>query len=156
MACRITCSISVAFIVAMIYMTNAMSNNETTKLYEKQLPDHLRGTYKQIVDERTRIYYTGYLLGFSVAILFILYNIWFTKRTFSTISMICLSTTSAFIINYFYYILTPKKTYMLEHIDTPKQTNAWLKMYRDMQYHYHVGLVLGLMAVAIFSYAFRC
>jgi uncharacterized membrane protein len=156
MACRITCAISIIFIIGMIFMTNATSNNDTMKKYEKQLPEDLRNIYKNIVDERTRIYYTGYALGFFIAILFILYNTLIMKKTFSTISMICISTTSAFITNYFYYVLTPKTNYMLDHIEDPKQTKAWLKMYRNMQYHYHMGLFIGLIAVGIFAYAFRC
>ena len=56
MACRISCAISIVFIIGMIYMTNSMSNNDTMKKYKKQLPDELRYIYKEIVDERTRIY----------------------------------------------------------------------------------------------------
>ena len=62
MACRITCAISLVFIVGMIYMTNAMSNNDTMQQYEKQLPEKLQKIYKQIVTERRQIYYTGYVL----------------------------------------------------------------------------------------------
>ena len=156
MACRISCSISIIFIIGMIYMTNAMSNNDTMKRYKKQLPENLQATYNEIVDERTRIYYTGYGLGFLIAVLFILYNTLIMNKTFSTMSMVCISTTSAFLTNYFYYVLTPKTKYMLEHIDTPEQTKAWTKMYRNMQYHYHMGLFIGLIAVGIFAYAFRC
>ena len=156
MACRISCAISIIFIIGMIYMTNATSNSDTMKKYEKQLPEDLRNIYKNIVDERTRIYYTGYGLGFLIAVLFILYNTLIMNKTFSTMSMVCISTTSAFITNYFYYVLTPKKTYMLDHIDNPEQTKAWVKMYRNMQYHYHMGLFIGLIAVGIFAYAFRC
>ena len=99
MACRISCAISIIFIIGMIYMTNAMTNNDTMKLYEKQLPANLQTVYKQIVDERKQIYYTGYGLGFVIAILFIMYNNIILKKTLSTISMICITTTSAFIVN---------------------------------------------------------
>lgn len=156
MACRITCAISVVFIIGMIYMTNAMSNNDTMQQYEKQLPEKLQKIYKQIVTERRQIYYTGYVLGFILAVLFILYNNIILNKSLSTISMVCVSTASAFLVNYFYYILTPKTTHMLEHIDTHEQTKAWLKMYRTMQYHYHMGLFIGLIAVGVFAYAFRC
>jgi ABC-type Fe3+-siderophore transport system permease subunit len=156
MACRITCAISLVFIVGMIYMTNAMSNNDTMQQYEKQLPEKLQKIYKQIVVERRQIYYTGYVLGFILAVLFILYNNIILNKSLSTISMVCVSTASAFLVNYFYYILTPKTTHMLEHADTPEQTKAWLKMYRTMQYHYHMGLFIGLIAVGVFAYAFRC
>src|SRR6056300_1389275 len=156
MACRISCAISLVFIVGMIYMTNAMSNNNTMLQYEKQLPEKLQKIYKQIVAERRQIYYTGYVLGFILAILFILYNNIILNKSLSTISMVCVSTASAFLVNYFYYILTPKTTHMLEHADTPEQTKAWLKMYRTMQYHYHMGLFIGLIAVGVFAYSFRC
>ena len=156
MACRITCAISVVFITGMIYMTNAMSNNDTMQQYEKQLPEKLQKIYKQIVTERRQIYYTGYVLGFILAVLFILYNNLILNKSLSTMSMVCVSTASAFLVNYFYYILTPKTTHMLEHADTPDQTKAWLKMYRTMQYHYHMGLFIGLIAVGVFAYAFRC
>ena len=156
MACRITCAISVVFIIGMIYMTNAMSYNDTMQQYEKQLPEKLQKIYKQIVTERRQIYYTGYVLGFILAILFILYNNLILNKSLSTMSMVCVSTASAFLVNYFYYILTPKTTHMLEHADTPEQTKAWLKMYRTMQYHYHMGLFIGLIAVGVFAYAFRC
>ncbi|MGA1047433.1 MAG: hypothetical protein ACO3UU_05445 [Minisyncoccia bacterium] len=156
MACRITCAISVVFIIGMIYMTNAMSNNDTMQQYEKQLPEKLQKIYKQIVTERRQIYYTGYVLGFILAVLFILYNNLILNKSLSTMSMVCVSTASAFLVNYFYYILTPKTTHMLEHADTPDQTKAWLKMYRTMQYHYHMGLFIGLIAVGVFAYAFRC
>lgn len=156
MACRITCAISVVFIIGMIYMTNAMSNNDTMQQYEKQLPEKLQKIYKQIVTERRQIYYTGYVLGFILAVLFILYNNLILNKSLSTMSMVCVSTASAFLVNYFYYILTPKTTHMLEHTDTPEQTKAWLKMYRTMQYHYHMGLFIGLIAVGVFAYAFRC
>ena len=42
---------------------------------------------------------------------------------------------------------------MLDHIETPQQTRAWLKMYKMMQFQYHMGLVVGIIAVAILSYA---
>ena len=70
-------------------------------------------------------------------------------------SMICLVLAISFITNYFYYILSPKKKWMLNYIETPDQTKLWLQMYRGMQVYYHTGLVLGIIAVGIFALAFR-
>jgi hypothetical protein len=152
MVCRISCSISLVFLIGMIYMTNATSNNHIVQNYKKKIPDHLKSLYQDIVEERKQIYYTGYGLGLAIAILFILFNIKVLNKSFSTISMVCMTTTIAFVVNYFYYILSPKKAYMLDHIETPEQTQAWLQMYKTMQYHYHMGLVIGMIAVAVFSY----
>jgi hypothetical protein len=45
---------------------------------------------------------------------------------------------------------------MLDHINSPEQTKAWLAMYREMQYNYHLGFVIGVIAVGVLAFAFRC
>jgi hypothetical protein len=45
---------------------------------------------------------------------------------------------------------------MLEHINSPEQTKAWLTMYREMQYNYHFGMVIGIIAVGVLAFGFRC
>ena len=70
--------------------------------------------------------------------------------------LICITMTTCFITNYFYYILSPKKDYMLNHISNEEQAKAWLIMYRSMQVYYHIGLVLGILAVGLLALAFRC
>lgn len=152
MVCKISCSISLVFLVGMVYMTT-MSDNETMRKYKQQIPDNLKALYQDIVEERRCIYYTGYGIGILVAMLFILFNNMVLDKTFSTTSMVCITTSTAFVVNYFYYILTPKTNYMLDHLETPQQTRAWLKMYKMMQFQYHMGLVVGIIAIAILSYA---
>jgi hypothetical protein len=43
---------------------------------------------------------------------------------------------------------------MLNHIKDEKQSKAWLEMYQQMKTNYHIGFVLGLIAVGFFGYAF--
>lgn len=156
MVCRISCGVSSAFIIGMIYMTNASEKSEIAEKYEKQLPDNLKKVYKEIVKERKEIYYMGYILGLIIALSLILLNVYVLNRKYSTTTMICQAVMISFLVNYFYYILTPKKKMMLEYIETPEQTKAWLNMYKGMQYNYHVGMAFGLVGVAILAYSFRC
>ena len=123
--------------------------------YKSQLPENLQKIYEQITNERTTIYYQGYLLGFIFSLIIILGNVYFDHKMLSTTAMVCLVLAISFITNYFYYILSPKKNWMLNYIKTPDQTKAWLKMYRGMQVYYHTGLVLGIIAMGIFAHAFR-
>lgn len=74
----------------------------------------------------------------------------------SNLTMVCLVVSISFLTNYFYYLLSPKSDWMLNHIKDPEQTKAWLYMYRSMQVYYHGGLALGLIAVGVFAFAFRC
>jgi len=154
--CAITCIFSAVVLVAMIFMTNWMTVNETTQNYKKQLPEALRKTYSEIVNERTQIFYTGYVLGLLLAFVLIYYNVYVKKNKMEWPSMVCLTVVVAFITNYFYYVLTPKKKWMLESVTTPEQTKAWLEMYRSMQIYYHGSLVVGLVSVGLITFAFRC
>jgi hypothetical protein len=154
--CSITCIFSSIFIVAMIFMTNWMTVNQTTQKYEKQLPENLKKTYTDIVKERTQIFYTGYGLGLFLALVLIYYNTQVKKERMSWPSMVCLTVFVAFMTNYFYYVLTPKTKWMMESVTTPEQTKAWLAMYRSMQIYYHGSLALGIVAVGLIAFAFRC
>lgn len=75
--------------------------------------------------------------------------------------MVCIVLATSFLTNYFYYILSPKTDWMLNHVEGPEaqakqQVQAWLQMYRTMQFYYHAGLVLGILGVGVLAFAFRC
>jgi hypothetical protein len=74
----------------------------------------------------------------------------------NTISLVCTVMATAFLTNYFYYMLSPKSDWMLNHMDNQEEVKAWLQMYRGMQYNYHMGMALGIIAVGVLAYAFRC
>jgi MFS family permease len=154
--CSITCIFSAVFVVAMIFMTNWMTTNQTTLKYQNQLPEHLQQTYMSIVKERTQIFYTGYALGLFLALFVIFYNMKIKQQKMNWPSMVCLTVFIAFLTNYFYYVLSPKTKWMLNSIDTPEQTKAWFEMYRTMQVYYHGSLVLGIIAIGLVAFAFRC
>jgi hypothetical protein len=154
--CSITCIFSAVFLVAMIFMTNWMTTNQTTLKYQNQLPEHLQETYISIVKERTQIFYTGYALGLFLALFVIFYNMKIKQQKMNWPSMVCLTVFIAFLTNYFYYVLSPKTKWMLNSIDTPEQTKAWFEMYRTMQVYYHGSLVLGIIAIGLVAFAFRC
>jgi hypothetical protein len=71
-------------------------------------------------------------------------------------SLVCTVMATCFLTNYFYYVLSPKSDWMLNHMKKQEEVNAWLQMYKSMQYNYHMGMALGIIAVAIFASAFRC
>jgi len=153
--CTMCCSVSAIFLIGMIYMNYSVINSNIIVKYKSQLPDNLKRIYEDITKERLRIYYQGYILGFILSLFIIFMNINSNHKMLSTSAMVCLVLATSFVTSYFYYILSPKKNWMLNYIKTPEQTNAWLKMYRSMQVYNHTGLVLGIISVGIFAYAFR-
>jgi uncharacterized protein YacL len=159
MPCLTTCIVAVALIIAMIYFQNATLKSKIVQEYKKQLPSNLQNLYEKIATERMRLNYYGYTLGLILSFIIIFYNYTFQRNKqnkLTTTSLVCLVIVVSFFTNYFYYILSPKSTYMLDHINSPEQTKAWLTMYREMQYNYHFGIVVGIIAVGVLAFAFRC
>jgi len=154
--CKLSCAVSLVFIVAMVYMMYATTQSNIIGDYEKTLSKELLPVYKKIAQERTSIYYYGYFLGFILTLLFIVYNSKIKKVPLASMPLVCIVVSISFFTNYFYYILSPKTTYMTDHMKTQEEIQSWGKMYRGMQKYYHTGLVLGLIAVGAFAFAFRC
>ena len=153
MVCTISCGISIMFIISMIYMNIMSYKNKTVQKYKDQLPDEYKQKYENIVKERTKIYYQGYALGF-----IIFYNYYIKKDKLSITNILCIVLATSFITNYFYYVLHPKSNWMLDtDIDKdPEQVKKWLDMYKHMQIYYHTGLLLGIIAILVLAFAFRC
>jgi uncharacterized membrane protein YkgB len=156
MPCSSTCLVATALIISMIYFQNATTKSKVVQVYKDQLPSNLQERYKKISNQRLRIYFYGYILGFILSFIIIMYNYSSKRNKLTNTSLICLVIVVSFFTNYFYYILSPKTDWMLNHINSPEQTKAWLTMYRTMQINYHIGLVIGIVAVGVFAFAFRC
>jgi hypothetical protein len=152
MVCSISCSIATVFIIGMIYFYNATSKNATVIQYRSKLNAQQREAYDRIAKERLNISIQGYGLGFFLSMLII----YFYKKQLKSTSLVCLVLATSFLTNYFYYMLSPKSDWMLNHVESKGQTQVWLQMYRTMQYYYHFGLVLGIAGVGVIAYAFRC
>lgn len=157
MVCAISCLLSTVFIISMIYFYNATSKSEIVKAYKEKLSPELREKYEKISKERMTISYKGYTLGFVLSMLIILYNVYLKKeKALSVFSLMCIVVSTSFITNYFYYILSPKTDMMVNHLNTQEEIQAWKGMYREMQYNYHMGLLLGIVGVGVLAFAFRC
>jgi uncharacterized membrane protein YkgB len=140
----------------MIYFYNATSKSEVVKQYKTRLPKDLQIRYENISRERMMISYYGYGLGVLLSLVIIFYNKKMKGKLLSNASLVCIVLSVSFFTNYFYYMLSPKTDWMLNHVKNPEETKAWLQMYREMQFNYHIGLVLGIIAVGVLAFAFRC
>ena len=156
MPCYLSCAISAIFIIAMIYFYNNTNKTAVVKHYKQILSSDLQKKYDELSRERLSISYQGYGLGFLLSLFVILYNIKLKSRKLSNLNLVCIVLAISFLTNYFYYMLYPKSDWMLNHLSNPQEIKAWLAMYKTMQFNYHIGLVLGIIGVAIFAFAFRC
>jgi hypothetical protein len=156
MACAISCMISAVFVIGMIYFYNLTDKSEVVKYYKSSLSSDLQKRYDKITNERANISYQGYALGVILSLGIIFYNLKIKGSKLNTSALVCTVVATAFVTNYFYYILSPKSDWMLNHMNNKEEIKAWLLMYREMQFNYHMGLVLGIIGVGILAFAFRC
>jgi len=156
MVCSISCSIATAFIIGKIYFYNATSNSNVVKHYREKLPTHLQILYDKLSNQRLMISTYGYVLGFILSLFIIYYNRSLKREKLNNVSLVCIVVSTCFLTNYFYYSLTPKSDWMLNHITNGEQSKLWLEMYKKMSFYYHSGLVLGIIAVGFLAFAFRC
>ena len=153
MACSVSCMIAAVFVIGMVYFYNMTGKSEIVKNYKKTLPTYLQKRYEMITAERKLLSYQGYALGVALSICIIIYNTQFERM--STSGMVCLVIATAFLTNYFYYVLSPKSDWVLNHTTNQEQVKNWLQMYREMSFNYHSGLALGIVAVGVLAFAFR-
>ena len=156
MACSVSCMISAVFIIGMIYFYNRTDKSEIVKRYKETMPVELQKRYEKISKERMMLSYYGYGLGLLFSLLIIFYNVKIKANKMNTFPLVCTVIATCFLTNYFYYILSPKTDTMLNYVKDKKDAQAWYTMYKEMQYSYHLGLVLGIIAVGFMSFAFRC
>jgi uncharacterized protein YacL len=148
--------ISGIFIIGMIYFYYITDKSAIVKHYKEKLSSDLQKRYEKIAKERMNISLHGYALGLVFSLFIILYNLKMKGTKWNTLSLVCTVIATCFLTNYFYYMLSPKSDWMLKHISSPEEAKAWLQMYREMSFNYHMGMALGIVAVGIFAFAFRC
>ena len=148
----LACGISFIFLFSMIYLT-LMKNRDLLKdfsdaLIQTEQPELVQ-RYESIVSERRTIYYQGFLLGLVLSLITL-----FVFPKMSTTYRVCVSTAITLVVTYFYYILWPKSDYMVLHMEDKVIREKWLEVYKHMQFHNHLGFLMGLIFTVMFSAGF--
>lgn len=151
MPCLVSCSLSLIFLIGMVYFYLMTYRNNIVQKYKSSLSPELQARYHKIKEERMKISCQGYGLGLVLA-LFVILTL---RRKMNTLGLVCTVVAVSFVTNYFYYTLSPKSDWMLPHMNSKEEVNAWLMMYREMQVQYHAGLVLGILALAMWTLGIR-
>lgn len=154
MLCGITCSIGIMFLVANLYVTFTADKTQQKMAFYKTLSADKIARYEAIIKERRDIYLKGYGLGLIAALIALI--IYERNGYKQAVNKVCFIGGITLLINYFYYMLTPKTDYMILHLDAENQRKAWLDIYKTMQFKYHLGLLLGILAAMVLAYAVKC
>lgn len=154
MICGWTCFIAIMFILGSIIFTCLMDKNADVKKYRDSLDTHQQKMYDIIVNERKKLALQGYALGLGLSLAFLICRHFFVKSSkhFFKTANVCFVVAITFIVQYFYYILMPKKNWMLHNLSNNDQKNQWLKVYRVYSRNYHLSMLIGIIGAGLLGY----
>lgn len=105
--------------------------------------------YQRIVSHRRNLYIQGLVVGILVACLVVGVIARVSPLT-NDVSYGCLAVVVLFVVEYLYYILSPKGEYMVSVLYTEEQRKAWLNVYRHMQVSMYASFASALVASFVF------
>ena len=154
MVCTTSCIVAGAFVISSIFVSLRVDKSTLKDPLFQLLSNENKQRYVNIANERKNIYLKGFGLGFIISIfaLFVLNN----NKMFKVNKLvnICFVLATSFSVNYFFYILHPKSDYMVLHLKDDKEKQAWLNIYKTMQFNYHLGFALGLVGMIFVGNSF--
>ena len=140
MVCITNCAIGFALVGGTIATALVTKNDPVFQKYHKTLDPIQKQALDNIANERLTLYIQGTLLGLVlVGILSLMVD-----NSISPMVNGCSFAAIVLLTQYFYYILMPKSDWMIRNLDTKKQSEAWLNVYRYMSVRWHLGLLIGL------------
>ena len=147
--CGTTCALAITFLVTDIYMALTADKGDMKSNFMATLNKEQQSRYEAIIEERKGIYFKGYLVGLVCSVLFIILTRDIKRTKLMSTGIVCAVGGITLLVNYLYYILSPKSDFMIVHLDNKNQREAWLGIYRHMQKKYHIGLILGVIAAML-------
>ena len=157
MLCGITCSIGLMFLIANLYVTFTADKIKQKEDFYNTLSQDKIERYEGIINERRTIYLKGYGLGLILAFISLfLYEKFGWNDKKKGLNKVCFIGGITLLVNYFYYMLSPKSDYMILHLNEENQKKEWLNINKTMQFNYHIGLLLGIVASMVLAYAVKC
>lgn len=144
------CAIAVAFLATSIATPFvSTSKHQLHRAFQSTLDSDQNTRYERIALHRRNLYLQGLVLGVLVACLVVGVVMRVAPLANNT-SYGCLAVVVLFVVEFLYYMLSPKGEYMVTVLKTQKQREAWLKVYRHMQVSMYGSLACALVASFVF------
>ena len=138
--------ISIALFAGSIYVSLANNKKYLDTLNEKE-----KEMREKVVKERARIYIIANLSALLLASILMFNDFRLQNRKINMWMYIAIY----FLTEYFVYMLLPKKHWMLHSVENNQDARDWLEKYRMMSRNYHIGMLMGILAVGIFTYNYQ-
>ena len=149
MVCINSCLIAVVLLSGTIATMITSKTSPNFRKFNETLTLEQQKLYKNITMERLRIYIEGMILGLITG----LFGLSLLPKKVDNASKVCLFVIVCLMINMVYYRMYPKSNYMVKHLNTQEQKEAWLAIYKEMKYRHLFGMILGFGAYIVLGMA---
>ena len=144
------CAIAFVFLATNIASPIVASSKQHLHYaFQQTLNDDQNQRYERIVRHRRNLYLHGLVLGVLVACLVVGVVMRVAPLT-NEVSYGCLAVVVLFVVEFLYYMLSPKGEYMVSVLDTQEQRDAWLAVYRHMQVSMYGSFACALVGSFLF------
>ena len=148
MICVKTCMLSS---VILFWFICGMLMNKKTPEYTNlmnSLSTEQKDKFAAIVKERTHIFKIASVVSCMIT-LAVLYNL--KGKRFSFNKHVCIFIVSFVFLMSLIYMTYPKSDYMIRHLSSQEQRDAWVNMKTNMGLKKYFGLGIGIFVYSLFS-----
>ena len=141
----ISCAIAFILLISSVVMHFFIDKKDDFML---TLSEDQKIKYKDIIQERLKIYIFGMILGLILGFLYIyIYN----EDKFKVCKFVAIIMVSKLTFYYFY----PKSDSMLYHLDKPDQFKAWINVYKNYKNTWRNSLIIALISYILLSLSYN-
>ena len=140
----ISCAIAFVLLLSSILMHFFIDKKDDFML---TLNESQKKKYKDIIQERFKIYIFGMILGLVLGFLYVyIYN----EDRFKVCKFVSIVLVTKLTFYYFY----PKSDFMLYHLTETDQVNAWTDVYRNYKNAWRNSLIIATISYILLSFSF--
>ena len=140
----ISCAIAFVLLLSSILMHFFIDKKDDFML---TLNESQKKKYKDIIQERFKIYIFGMILGLVLGFLYVyIYN----EDRFKVCKFVAIVLVTKLTFYYFY----PKSDFMLYHLTETEQVSAWTDVYRNYKNAWRNSLIIATISYILLSFSF--
>ena len=139
----ISCAIAFVLLLSSILMHFFIDKKDDFLL---TLNESQKKKYKDIIQERFKIYIFGMILGLVLGFLYVyIYN----EDRFKVCKFVAIVLVTKLTFYYFY----PKSDFMLYHLTETNQVKAWTDVYRNYKNAWRNSLIIAILSYVLLSFS---
>jgi uncharacterized protein YacL len=140
----ISCAIAFVLLLSSVLMHFFIDKKDDFML---TLNESQKTKYKDIIQERFKIYIFGMILGLVLGFLYVyIYN----EDRFKVCKFVSIVLVTKLTFYYFY----PKSDFMLYHLTEKNQVSAWTDVYRNYKNAWRNSLIIATISYILLSFSF--